>query len=88
MTSINSKDVSESLQPQAHTNYFSQYGVSHNKLGAMLDLSKPKYEIPHTKVRARHYNVLTGKRCFGCFLSYFYELDMLEVRSCCSGMAK
>lgn len=51
------------MRSQSHTNYFSQYGMAHNKLGAMMDLSKPKYEIPLNRQPARHYNVLTGKRC-------------------------
>lgn len=59
--SVNSKDVRETLRSQSHSDYFSQYGRSHNKLGAMLDLSKPKHEIPLNRPPDRHYDVLTGK---------------------------
>ena len=58
--SISSGDVNQSMRSQNHTNYFSQYGLSHNKLGAMIDMSKPKHEIPLNREPARHYNVLTG----------------------------
>ena len=58
--SISSGDVDQSMRSQNHTDYFSQYGLSHNKLGAMIDMSKPKHKIPLDREPARHYNVLTG----------------------------
>jgi len=64
-----SRDIRSALQPQSHTNYFSQYGLEHNKLGAMLDMSKPKYEIPLQRPLPRQYSVLTGK-------GYYYIGDL------------